>query len=857
MTEIAPLVASPWAIGSAICALIVWATSSGYSLRAGSKKLLAEIHAATGQIASANDAVAFVARYETVSQQLGGNLILGARWREYQQSLLVPEQGLIRATARSDDWFDLGLMRVPGIGIDLRYHAALPGLLVGAGLLFTFLGLAIALGSAGGIVADNVTQAGRNKALHDLLSAASFKFWTSVFGLLLSIIYALFRKHWLRKVELALDAFQSALDERIPLITPVQLQAETNTRLLSQTSVLEGFSNELAINLAGVFDNAFDKRLGEHIGPLAIAMQQLSQNLTNRNEDAMQTMLTTFIEKLQGGTGNQMAVVAEKLVSLGTGLEGLQAGMRDAATRMAESADAMARRMGEGAEAAMAGVTAQMTSLVETLRALAEQSRNAGADAGHELAGRLEAAASGFERSAQTVATTLAEAARGLEQRMGSQAEDSTRRLADQFDAMIQTLRGLADDSRSMGTTALEAVAARIDTAASSFQGVSERIAAALESAATQTGGTFDRGATDAVARIVAATEGMRSELQAMLASVKAAIGEAGSAISESGKAGAAVVRDSLSRGSAELTGSMSDAAVNLRQAGADASSALQSAATQTGGTFDRGAADAVARIAAATEGMRTELQTMLTAARASIGEAGSAITDSGKAGAAVMRESLGQAGAELAASMSGAAANIRQAGENASFALRQGGEAAGGRIETAGDNMAGRAEGLTRQIAGLAETAALLATRVSDLNMATSETARPLTQAAEQLRLVSETMHGAVAPLTEITRRAGDLVEKVGVIAQRLDTAQSGAIRLTDSLDKATLRFEGVDKDIANVLHQLQDGITRFATDVTRFVTQTDSNLAKASAQVGNMVKSLDQSIQDLSDAPPRKDRK
>ena len=761
MTEIAPLVASPWAIGSAICALIVWATSSGYSLRAGSKKLLAEIHAATGQIASANDAVAFVARYETVSQQLGGNLILGARWREYQQSLLVPEQGLIRATARSDDWFDLGLMRVPGIGIDLRYHAALPGLLVGAGLLFTFLGLAIALGSAGGIVADNVTQAGRNKALHDLLSAASFKFWTSVAGLLFSIVYALFRKHWLRKVESALDAFQSALNDRIPLITPVQLQAETNTQLRSQTNALEGFSNELAINLAGVFDNAFDKRLGEHIGPLAIAMQQLSQNLTSRNEDAMQTMLTAFLDKLQGGTGNQMAVVAEKLVSLGTDLEGLQTGMRDAANRMAESADAMARRMGEGAEAAMAGVTGQVASLVETLRALAEQSRNAGADAGHELAGRLEAAASGFERSAQTVATTLAEAAKGLEQRMGSQAEDSTRRLADQFDAMIETLRGLADNSRSMGTTALDAVAERIDTAASTFQGVSERIAAALEDAARQTGGTFDRGASDAVERIVAATEGMRSEMQAMLTSM-----------------------------------------------------------------------------------------------RASIGEAGTAMTEGGKAGAEAMRDTLGQAGADLAESMSGAAANIRQAGENASSALRQGGEAAGGRIETAGDNIAGRAEGLSRQIAGLAETAALLATRVGDLNLATGETARPLAQAAEQLRLVSESMRGAVAPLTEVTRRAGDLVEQVAVIAQRLDTAQSGAIRLTDSLDKATLRFEGVDKEMANVLHQLQDGITRFAADVTRFVTQTDSNLAKASAQVGNMVKSLDQSIQDLSDAAPMKAR-
>ena len=76
--------------------------------------------------------------------------------------------------------------------------------------------------------------------------------------------------------------------------------------------------------------------------------------------------------------------------------------LKEAARRMAEAADAMARRMGEGAEQAMAGVTGQMSSLVETLRTMAEQSRSAGAEAGRELADRLEAAASGFERSAQT-----------------------------------------------------------------------------------------------------------------------------------------------------------------------------------------------------------------------------------------------------------------------------------------------------------------------------------------------------------------------------------------------------------------------------------------------------------------------
>jgi hypothetical protein len=744
-----------------ILVLLVWASWSAYSLRVGTRHLNFELRRARRQIGTAENARAFSTRFEVIDQELSENRVVGARWREYRQSLLTPEDGLIRTTTPSDAWFDLGLFRAPGIEIDLRYHAALPSLLVGAGLLFTFIGLAVALGSAGGIVAENVTQAQRNTALHQLLSAASLKFWTSVAGLALSITYALFRKHCLRTIEAALAAFQAALDERIPLITTVQLQAETNLLLQSQTTALQAFSNELAINLAGVFDNAFDKRLGEHIGPLAAAMQQLAQSLTGRNEEAMQAMLTAFLDKLQGGTGDQMAAVAEKLATLGTGLEGMQTGMRDAAARMAESADSMARRMGEGAEAAMARVTDQMSTLVETLRALAEQSRAAGTDVARELAVRLEAAASGFERSAQTVATTLAEAARGLEQRMGSQAEDNARRLAEQFDSMIHTLRELADNSRSLGATALEAVATRIDAAASSFQGVSGRISTALEEAARQTGGAFDRGAADAVERIVAATEGMRSELQAMVSTL-----------------------------------------------------------------------------------------------RTSIGEVGSAMTEGGKASAAAMRDTLGQAGTNLADTLSDAAATLRLAGESASSALRHGGEAAGGRIDDAGSNIAGRADTLGRQVAALADTSGLLAARIGELNAATGEAARPLVQAAEQLRLVADHIRAATTPLTEVAQRAAGLVDQVAMVVQRLEAMQTGATRLTDSLDKASQRFEGVDKNLAVVLTQLQAGITRFAADVTKFVSETDSNLAKATVQVGNMIKSLDQSIQDLADAQPGKPR-
>jgi hypothetical protein len=149
MTTIAPFVANLWTILAVIIVLIVWAGVSGHGLHKGARRLRAELGRATGQITKADSATAFRTQYEAITEELGGNTVLGPRWREFQQTLWIPEAGLIRETDRSDAWFDLGLLRAKGIGIDPRYHAALPGLLVGAGLLFTFFGLAVALYSAG------------------------------------------------------------------------------------------------------------------------------------------------------------------------------------------------------------------------------------------------------------------------------------------------------------------------------------------------------------------------------------------------------------------------------------------------------------------------------------------------------------------------------------------------------------------------------------------------------------------------------------------------------------------------------------------------------------------------------------
>lgn len=642
--------------------LVLWAFASGVSFSRGTNRLIGALGVAKSVIEKARNPTEFAENYEAISPKIAADPVLGSRWREYTESLVLPQEGNrpIRATTRAAAWFDTGLLRVPAIGVDARYHAALPNLLVGAGLLFTFLGLAAALGTAGGIIGGG-DQADRNNALKVLLDTASFKFVTSLIGLLLSISYALFRKGCLKRIERAIDRFLTVLETRVPLLTPVALQQEANELLKRQSTQLETFSTDLAVNLGAAFDNAFNERLGEHIAPLTSAMQRLADSVGSKNEDALKGMLDTFVQGLQGGTGDRMQEVAESLGGLSSRLEGLQSGLGDAAVRMAQSADAMASRMGEGAEAALSRITDQIGGLADGLRNIVDQTSAAGTNAGRDMSERIEAAAKMFEQAARGVSESLTAAAAGMEERIGEQATQSSARLSTQLEAVVDELRLLAENSRTTGTEALTALAERVGAAAATFESTASRVAGELGDAATNTSKTWEREAEQSALRIASASE--------------------------------------------SLAGRVSD-------------------------------------ISAATNAM--------------VG-------------------------------------------------------------------------------------------KMTDLQRATQEAVIPLAATATEMKLAGQAAKNAAEPLNQVAQIIGRSVDQIAGVAQRLDATHAAAGRLIESLATASQRFEGVDQELSKTLVVLQNGLQGFTREVQEFVTGTDENLARAATQLGNLVKGLQDTLDDF----------
>ncbi len=474
MLAISDLIQQPATLWTIVAVLSTWAVASGCFALKGIWRTKRAIRMARARISRLPDPSAFTGEYEEVSADLATLDLIGPRWRVFRETLLIDGAGRrpVRATISAENWFNTSLLQ--DANLDLRYHAALPSLLVGAGLLFTFLGLTFALRKAGAVVADNVSLSDRNHALQQLLDLASFKFVTSVAGLALSIGYALFWKQaCMRAVDREIAGLVQDLHKRIPLYTELAAQEEANTVAERQLAQLETFSTDLAVAIGEKLDSAFDQRLGEHIAPLREALERLASRTSEDNTAALQRMLDVFLERLQGGAGSRMEGVAERLETLGESLKGLETGLRDVAGHMADGAGAMAQRLGEGAEAALTRITDQMNGLAQTLSEVALQTRTAGADAGSEMATRIKDAASQFEGAIVklvTEADTLAARIGELQQAAG---ETTPALLASAGDLRAASETALAS------VQPLREVAQTVTTAVQQIGGAAERLQAA------------------------------------------------------------------------------------------------------------------------------------------------------------------------------------------------------------------------------------------------------------------------------------------------------------------------------------------------------------------------------------------
>ena len=215
---------------------------------------------------------------------------------------------------------------------------AVPAILTGLGVLGTFVGLQIGIGSLNlsGEEIENL-----DKSIAPIISGCSTAFSTSVWGVFCSLVFTIFEKllEWLavRKIRL----LQCRLDVLIPRYTPEESMIHLQRSSLEREGILKG----LAVAIGDEMQKAMN-RLGSSITEaVRDSLGSNAQDLGNMGAQLISTALTDELGKLQNAvTGMADGFKAEFLgasTELNTTISGFDKLLGGVATTVKASSDAL------------------------------------------------------------------------------------------------------------------------------------------------------------------------------------------------------------------------------------------------------------------------------------------------------------------------------------------------------------------------------------------------------------------------------------------------------------------------------------------------------------------------------------
>lgn len=232
--------------------------------------------------------------------------------------------------------------------VNISMFEAMPNILIGVGLMFTFLYLAFALNSA-----SNALGASGTDAMKPLLENAGGKFWTSIAGIFCSLVWNIMSKRTLEALDDEIEALSIAF-RRIAKDTGAEAAVSLQMILLSellnesreQVGQLKRFETDFAVAIAKAMGDTLKPAFDGLGSELSAAINNLSQNLAKMNQEALSDMLKQFVD--------QMGVMQNKeMQQFMAALGGLAEKLENAVPTMAAAADEAGKNMANAMQSAV------------------------------------------------------------------------------------------------------------------------------------------------------------------------------------------------------------------------------------------------------------------------------------------------------------------------------------------------------------------------------------------------------------------------------------------------------------------------------------------------------------------------
>lgn len=414
-------------------------------LKESISRLKSELLFGAATLDKINDREGFAHDFPDVDLLLRGTDTLGAAWREFAATLIVSPCS-VRSTRRSSAFF----------GADLPYHSkvnlrafdAVPNQLIGIGLLFTFIFLALTLIFARlGLEATDPAEA-RN-ALVNLLGAASTKFVTSIVAIGASLIFVYRKNALLKDVDLATENFCAEVERLTVPARAEEVMQSAYDELQRHGELLERSDEALASAIAEQLDRTLRENLGTAILPVAQAINDMARDIASINESTLIHMVEKFSKDIGHAAREHSAEMGRMLNEASRAMAGVPDRIDTAGERFTHALDSVSSQL----EISLNTTASNLAELLASARTGIDETGKAF----NSVTARLEAALGKLEEaesnmlaqavrhgeSSKAAATELAGAAASLKE--ASEAVKPLAEVGERIEALTDGLRQAAE----------------------------------------------------------------------------------------------------------------------------------------------------------------------------------------------------------------------------------------------------------------------------------------------------------------------------------------------------------------------------------------------------------------------------
>lgn len=391
---------------------------------------------------------------------------LARAWHEFHESIVDETEAPIRNSMRPSTYF---LRAVPRQR-DLIFWS---NTFVGLGLILTFLGIVVALNSTAYGMREGATAAESQAALRGLLTIASVKFFSSIGGLLASLILRFAEHRLSKKCERGAWAICDLLERGLLYVSPQELAVRQLSELRRQSTQLEKFNTDLAVSISEQVGQQFQLVMA----PMQSSLGDLNTNMEMMSDRLSESLGEGVGHAIESATNGELRALGLTLEALRSQLEGLSQhvqGSGEDAARQIRAAGSDFSQAASDIREAFAGLTGQLGEMGQAIATDTETVRIRQAELLSSTVAGLEVANA---RTAD-VMSQAADALRGagisvagdLQERMGAAMTDAAKQAESVIRAAINESGAAFAESGKAIIEAVELAASRISALAAAIE---------------------------------------------------------------------------------------------------------------------------------------------------------------------------------------------------------------------------------------------------------------------------------------------------------------------------------------------------------------------------------------------------